>query len=68
MNAFEFWFDMHRSKCHMKALQFLRSDSGATAIEYGLVASLIFLTIVGAVGTLGTSIFNNLYNQIAVAL
>ncbi len=30
-------------------MRFAYDDSGATAIEYGLIVSLIFLTIVGAV-------------------
>lgn len=29
--------------------RFLKSDSGATAIEYGLIVAMIFLVIVGAV-------------------
>ena len=29
--------------------RFLRNDSGATAIEYGLIVGMIFLVIVGAV-------------------
>lgn len=34
----------------MKAFQsFLRDESGATAIEYGLIAALIFVTIVTGV-------------------
>jgi len=32
------------------ALRFARDDSGATAVEYGLIITLIFLAIVGAVG------------------
>ncbi len=32
---------------------FLRSESGATAIEYGLIASLISVAIVGALTLLG---------------
>jgi pilus assembly protein Flp/PilA len=31
------------------ALRFAHDQSGATAIEYGLIISLIFLAIVGAV-------------------
>ncbi len=31
----------------------LRDESGATAIEYGLMAGLIALVIIGAVGLLG---------------
>ena len=35
--------------------QTLRSDeSGATAVEYGLILALVFLTMVGAVTTVGT--------------
>lgn len=30
--------------------RFLRDDSGATAIEYGLIAGLVFLAIITAVG------------------
>ena len=33
--------------------RFGRDQSGATAIEYGLIASLIALVIIGAVGLLG---------------
>ncbi|WP_428151300.1 Flp family type IVb pilin [Brevundimonas sp.] len=29
--------------------RFLNNDSGATAIEYGLIVAMIFLVIVGAV-------------------
>ncbi|MHA6910739.1 Flp family type IVb pilin [Ralstonia pseudosolanacearum] len=37
-------------------LQFLRDEQGATAIEYGLLAGLIAVAIVGAVTTLGTQL------------
>jgi pilus assembly protein Flp/PilA len=36
--------------------KFLSSDSGATAIEYGLIAAGIALAIIVAVNTLGTTI------------
>ena len=36
--------------------RFLRSDSGATAIEYGLIASLIGVAIIGAVTTTGSKL------------
>lgn len=29
--------------------RFLRDDSGATAIEYGLICALIFLVIIGSI-------------------
>jgi pilus assembly protein Flp/PilA len=35
---------------------FLRNDSGATAIEYGLIAALIAVVIITAVTTVGTSL------------
>ncbi|MCX7350000.1 MAG: Flp family type IVb pilin [Alphaproteobacteria bacterium] len=37
-------------------VRFLRDDSGATAIEYGLLAALIAVVIIGAVRTVGTSL------------
>lgn len=43
---------------------FSRSENGATAIEYGIVASLIFLAIVGGVTALGQGVVNVLYNKI----
>ena len=36
--------------------KFLRDDSGATAIEYGLIAALIAVVIIGAVTVVGTSL------------
>ena len=35
---------------------FLKDRSGATAIEYGLIAALIAVVIIGAVTTLGTTL------------
>jgi pilus assembly protein Flp/PilA len=42
----------------MKALvqNFWNDESGATAIEYGLIAAGIALAIIAAVGQLGTSL------------
>ncbi|MEL6101737.1 MAG: Flp family type IVb pilin [Pseudomonadota bacterium] len=34
---------------------FFKNESGATAIEYGLIAALIAVAIISAVTTLGTS-------------
>ncbi|MEM7530469.1 MAG: Flp family type IVb pilin [Pseudomonadota bacterium] len=36
---------------------FVRDESGATAIEYGLMASLIALLIIGAVTAIGSDLF-----------
>ena len=43
--------------------RFLKDESGATAIEYGLIASLVALAIIAGATTLGTNIglvFNNI--------
>lgn len=47
--------------------RFLREDSGATAIEYGLIISLIFLAILTsltAFGNTSSGIFNRAMNAI----
>ncbi len=36
--------------------RFLKNESGATAIEYGLIAALIAVAIIGATTTLGTKV------------
>jgi pilus assembly protein Flp/PilA len=36
--------------------RFANDESGATAIEYGLIAALIAVVIIGAVTTLGTTL------------
>jgi len=36
--------------------QFKNDESGATAIEYGLIASLIAVAIIGAVSAVGTGV------------
>ena len=36
--------------------RFIKDESGATAIEYGLIAALISVAIIGAATTLGTNI------------
>ena len=35
---------------------FLRNESGATAIEYGLIAALVSVVIIGALTTIGTKL------------
>lgn len=48
-------------------LRFSKDETGATAIEYGLIASLIFLAIVAAVGVLSgemTDMYNLISNTI----
>jgi pilus assembly protein Flp/PilA len=36
--------------------RFVQDESGATAIEYGLIAALIAVVIIGAVTTVGTKL------------
>ena len=37
--------------------RFVRDESGATAIEYGLIAALISVVIIGVLTTIGTDLF-----------
>jgi pilus assembly protein Flp/PilA len=43
---------------------FLRDQSGATAIEYGLIASLIALVIIASVTSVGTKMTGT-FNKVA---
>jgi pilus assembly protein Flp/PilA len=36
--------------------RFIRDESGATAIEYGLIAALIAVVIIGVLTTIGTNL------------
>jgi pilus assembly protein Flp/PilA len=36
--------------------RFVRDESGATAIEYGLIAALIAVVVIGAVTAVGTNL------------
>ncbi len=53
----------------MKTLfnRFVSDESGATAIEYGLIAALISVTIIGALGGIRGSL-NNTFNKVSNAL
>lgn len=46
---------------------FIHDDSGATAIEYGLIAALIAVGIIAAAMTLGGSL-SELFNRISTKL
>ena len=49
------------------ATRFLKDESGATAIEYGLIASLIAVAILAAVTGVGSSLqgrYNNIANVV----
>ena len=47
--------------------KFVSDESGATAIEYGLIAALIAVVIIGAVTLLGTEI-QAAFNRVAEAI
>ena len=47
--------------------RFVRSESGATAIEYGIFAALISVIIIVAVGNIGTEL-NTAFESVVTAL
>ena len=47
--------------------RFLKNDSGATAIEYGLIAALISVAIIGGASAVGTGI-NSTFGNISAKL
>ncbi len=50
--------------------KFLRDETGATAIEYGMIAALIAVVIIAAVGLVGNdlnNVFRNISNNISTA-
>lgn len=56
----------------MKSLinRFVNDESGATAIEYGLIAGLLSIVIIGALQLTGTSltgVFTNIQTQLSTA-
>ena len=53
-------------EAQMKAIVwgFLTDEKGATAIEYGLIASLIAVTIIGAVSAVGNRL-STTFNEVS---
>lgn len=47
--------------------RFLDDEGGATAIEYGLIAALIAVVIIGALSTIGTNL-NSSFTKIGTSL
>ena len=47
--------------------RFVKDESGATAIEYGLIAALIAVVIIGVLGTVGTNL-NERFTEVADGL
>ena len=50
-----------------KMMQFIREDDGVTAIEYGLIAALIGMVIIGGITVLGTNLETK-FNSIATSI
>ncbi len=48
------------------AKKFLVNESGATAIEYGLIASLVAVAIIAAITVMGTQL-QNTFNEVSAA-
>jgi pilus assembly protein Flp/PilA len=48
-------------------LSFIQNDLGATAIEYGLIAALISVVVIGAMTALGTNL-NTTFTAVSNAL
>lgn len=44
--------------------KFVKDESGATAIEYGLIAALIAVALIAALETMGGSL-SNMFNGVA---
>ena len=57
---------MHDGSFQMFA-RFLKDESGATAIEYGLIAALIAVAIIGGVTALGTAT-NAKFTEVSTAI
>ncbi|MBS0274675.1 MAG: Flp family type IVb pilin [Proteobacteria bacterium] len=47
--------------------RFLRNDSGATAIEYAMIAAGIAMAVITAVNTLGQNVKSSFFDKIAGA-
>lgn len=47
-----------------KFVTLVRDESGATAIEYGLIAALVAVAIIAAISLLGTQL-SNTFNKVA---
>ena len=53
-----------------KISQMFKNESGATAIEYGLIAALIAVVLISSLGLLGNNIstsFNKISNKIGTS-
>jgi pilus assembly protein Flp/PilA len=56
-----------RGKMKKAIMNFLRDEEGVTAIEYGLIAALIAVAIIGTVTLVGTSL-QGTFGEVSTAL
>jgi pilus assembly protein Flp/PilA len=61
------WLVDQRSLVMSKIVAFLKDDSGATAIEYGLIAAGISVVIIATVNAIGTTL-NTKFDSISTQL
>jgi pilus assembly protein Flp/PilA len=63
------WTGVNQSEAIMKNLvsRFVTDESGVTAIEYGLIAALVAVVIIGAVSALGTGL-SKTFNSVTSSL
>jgi pilus assembly protein Flp/PilA len=57
-----------RNALRLDLKRFLREESGATAIEYALIAACVSIAIAGAVTGLGDTLVDSYYDKAAKAL
>ncbi len=60
----------NKERTLQKLGEFFKDESGAAAVEYGLLVALIAVVIIGAVTTLGTTLsakFNSVSTSISAA-
>ena len=50
-----------------KFARFMKDESGATAIEYGLIAALIAVAAIAAMGSVGSKL-NSTFTNVSTAL
>ena len=68
-----FWVKQIPNLCkwesNMKKLinRFMKNEAGATAIEYGLIAALIAVVLIGAVSRLGNTVSGK-FNTVSTAV
>ncbi len=53
-----------------RVLEFLRSEDGPTAVEYAVLLSLILVSIIAAIGLVGSTtggLYNNIRDELLAA-